>query len=184
MDLAPVAAFAVTGYAALALVDPPSQARVIALVIINANVIVRAVTVLARMVLRPRFATFRFVGPLRRERELPVLLGAAPHGGVGLRILHRRGTAVARGRTGRPGVCAEAHRTRRGIHGGRARAAESAAGALVALRRRDRERMAADSALVRRGLAHRRHRLCHRGLRSVGHGAAGRVRVPDSVRRW
>ena len=61
MDLAPVVAFAVAGYAALAAVDPPSQARVIALVIINANVIVRAVTVLARMVLRPRFATFRFV---------------------------------------------------------------------------------------------------------------------------
>ena len=61
MDLAPVVAFAVAGYAALAVVDPPSQARVIALVIINANVIVRAVTVLARMVLRPRFATFRFV---------------------------------------------------------------------------------------------------------------------------
>lgn len=61
MDLAPVAAFAVTGYAALALVAPPSQARVIALVIINANVIVRAVTVLARMVLRPRYAAFRFV---------------------------------------------------------------------------------------------------------------------------
>ena len=61
MDLAPVVAFAVAGYAALAVVDPPSQARVITLVIINANVIVRAVTVLARMVLRPRFATFRFV---------------------------------------------------------------------------------------------------------------------------
>ena len=61
MDLAPVVAFAVAGYAALAVVNPPSQARVIALVIINANVIVRAVTVLARMVLRPRFATFRFV---------------------------------------------------------------------------------------------------------------------------
>ena len=61
MDLAPVVAFAVAGYAALAGVDPPSQARVIALVIINANVIVRAVTVLARLVLRPRFATFRFV---------------------------------------------------------------------------------------------------------------------------
>ena len=61
MDLAPVAAFAVASYAALAVVDPPSQARVIALVIINANVIVRAVTVLARMVLRPRYADFRFV---------------------------------------------------------------------------------------------------------------------------
>ena len=61
LDLAPVAAFAVTGYAALALVDPPSQVRVIALVIINANVIVRAVTVLARVLLRPRYSTFRFV---------------------------------------------------------------------------------------------------------------------------
>ena len=61
MDLAPVAAFAVTGYAALALVAPPSQARVIALVIINANVIVRAVTVLARVLLRPRYSTLRFV---------------------------------------------------------------------------------------------------------------------------
>ena len=61
MDLAPVVAFAVAGYTALALVHPPSQARVIALVIINANVIVRAVTVLARVLLRPRYSTFRFV---------------------------------------------------------------------------------------------------------------------------
>ena len=61
LDLAPVGAFAVAGYAALALIDPPPQAHVIALVIINANVIVRAVTVLARVVLRPRYSTFRFV---------------------------------------------------------------------------------------------------------------------------
>ena len=61
MDLAPVGAFAVAGYTALALVDPPAQARVIALVVINANLIVRAVTVLARVVLRPRYSAFRFV---------------------------------------------------------------------------------------------------------------------------
>ncbi len=60
MDLAPVVAFAVAGYTALAAAAPPASARVIALVIINANVIVRAVTVLARLILRPRFATFRF----------------------------------------------------------------------------------------------------------------------------
>ena len=42
VDLAPVGAFALAGYAALAVIEAPPQARVIALVIINANVIVRA----------------------------------------------------------------------------------------------------------------------------------------------
>ena len=61
IDLAPVGAFALCGYAALAVAGDSTEARVIALVIINANVIVRAVSVLARIVLRPRYSTFRFI---------------------------------------------------------------------------------------------------------------------------
>ena len=61
IDLTPIGAFALCGYAALAVAGDSAEARVIALVIINANVIVRAVSVLARIVLRPRYSTFRFV---------------------------------------------------------------------------------------------------------------------------
>ncbi len=61
IDLAPVGAFALCGYAALAVAGDSAEARVIALVIINANVIVRAVSVLARIVLRPRYSMFRFI---------------------------------------------------------------------------------------------------------------------------
>ena len=61
VELAPVGAFALAGYAALAVIEAPAQARVIVLVIINANVIVRTVSVLARVVLRPRYSTFRFI---------------------------------------------------------------------------------------------------------------------------
>ena len=61
MDLGPLAAFAVASYAVLVLSAPHPRTRVIALVIINAHVIVRAVSVLARVVLRPRYSGLRFV---------------------------------------------------------------------------------------------------------------------------
>ena len=61
MDLAPPAAFAVAGYSAMVLTNPPSQARVTSLVIINAHLIVRAVSILARVVLRPRYSGLRFI---------------------------------------------------------------------------------------------------------------------------
>ena len=62
LDLAPVGAFWIAAYAALSVSEPGPGTRVVALIIVNANLIVRAVTVLARMVLRPRYSTFRLVG--------------------------------------------------------------------------------------------------------------------------
>ena len=61
LDLAPVGAFGISAYGALALVAPGEGARVVALIIVNSNLIVRAITVLARMVLRPRYSSIRFV---------------------------------------------------------------------------------------------------------------------------
>ena len=62
LDLAPVGAFGIAAYGALTLVAPGAGARVVALIIVNSNLIVRAITVLARMVLRPRYSSIRFVG--------------------------------------------------------------------------------------------------------------------------
>ena len=61
IDLAPVGAFGVAAYTTLALADPRPETRVVALVIVNANLLVRATTVVARMILRPRYSTFRLV---------------------------------------------------------------------------------------------------------------------------
>ena len=61
LDLAPVGAFWIAAYTTLSVSEPGPGARVVALIIVNANLLVRAVTVLARMVLRPRYSTFRFV---------------------------------------------------------------------------------------------------------------------------
>lgn len=61
LDLAPVGAFGIAAYGALALVAAGEGARVVALIIVNSNLIVRAITVLARMVLRPRYSSIRFV---------------------------------------------------------------------------------------------------------------------------
>ena len=61
LDLAPVGAFWIAAYATLSLSEPGPGARVVALIIVNANLLVRATTVLARMILRPRYSTFRFV---------------------------------------------------------------------------------------------------------------------------
>ena len=61
LDLAPIGAFGIAAYGVLALVAPGEGARVVALIIVNSNLIVRAITVLARMVLRPRYSSIRFV---------------------------------------------------------------------------------------------------------------------------
>ena len=61
LDLAPVGAFGIAAYGALALVAPGEGVRVVALIIVNSNLVVRAVTVLSRMVLRPRYSSIRFV---------------------------------------------------------------------------------------------------------------------------
>ena len=62
LDLAPVGAFWIAAYATLSLSEPGPGTRVVALIIVNANLLVRAITVLARMILRPRYSTFRLVG--------------------------------------------------------------------------------------------------------------------------
>jgi len=61
LDLAPVGAFGIAAYGALALVAPGEGVRVVGLIIVNSNLVVRAVTVLSRMVLRPRYSSIRFV---------------------------------------------------------------------------------------------------------------------------
>ena len=62
LDLAPVGAFWIAAYTTLSVSEPDPGTRVVALIIVNANLLVRAMTVLARMVLRPRYSTFRLVG--------------------------------------------------------------------------------------------------------------------------
>ena len=61
LDLAPVGAFGVASYATLALAAPSPETRVVALIIVNANLLVRAITVVSRMVLRPRYSTIRLL---------------------------------------------------------------------------------------------------------------------------
>ena len=61
LDLAPVGAFAVAAYTTMALADPRPGTRVVALIIVNANLLVRAVTVVARMILRPRYSSIRLL---------------------------------------------------------------------------------------------------------------------------
>ena len=61
IDLGPVGAFGVAAYITLTLADPRPETRVVALVIVNANLLVRAITVVARMILRPRYSTFRLL---------------------------------------------------------------------------------------------------------------------------
>ena len=62
LDLAPVGGFWIAAYTALSVSEPGPGTRVVALIIVNANLLVRAMTVLARMVLRPRYSTLRLVG--------------------------------------------------------------------------------------------------------------------------
>jgi small-conductance mechanosensitive channel len=114
VDLAPVAVFAVIAYATLSLVEPRVATSLIALALVNANVIARALQVLARMVFAPRVANLRLI-PLTDEsanygfiwaRRIVntavygyILTGTLPFfdvpGGVGLVVLNLIGFAVA-----------------------------------------------------------------------------------------
>ena len=61
VDLASIAAFALVAYGVLSLVDPRPPTRLVALTLINASVIARAVLALGRMVLSPEAAGLRIV---------------------------------------------------------------------------------------------------------------------------
>jgi small conductance mechanosensitive channel len=59
LDVMPLVAFAAAAYAVLMLTEPDRVTRLVALTLINANVIARAVLVVARMAIAPRIATLR-----------------------------------------------------------------------------------------------------------------------------
>jgi small conductance mechanosensitive channel len=59
LDVMPLVAFAAAAYAVLMLTEPDRVTRLVALTLINANVLARAVLVVARMVIAPRIATLR-----------------------------------------------------------------------------------------------------------------------------
>ena len=61
LDLVPVLAFAGAAYGALALLDPERVTRLIAVAVINASLLSRAVLVVARLVLAPRVGTLRIL---------------------------------------------------------------------------------------------------------------------------
>lgn len=61
LDLVAVAAFAAAAYAMMTLTAPVHQGQVIAIALINASVIARAVTAVARMLLAPRVAKMRLI---------------------------------------------------------------------------------------------------------------------------
>ena len=61
LELVAVAFFAAGAYGAMALTAPPHQGQVIALALINASLIARAVTAVARMVLAPRVSSMRLI---------------------------------------------------------------------------------------------------------------------------
>ncbi len=61
VDLASIAAFALVAYGVLSLLDARPTTRLVALTLINASVIARAVTALARMLLSPDAAGLRIV---------------------------------------------------------------------------------------------------------------------------
>ncbi len=114
VDLAPVAVFAAIAYGTLSVVEPRVATSLIALALVNANVIARSFQVLARMVFSPKVENLRLV-PLRNEsatygfiwaRRLVntsvygyILTGALPFFdvpvGVGLVALNLVGFAVA-----------------------------------------------------------------------------------------
>jgi len=59
LDVIPIAAFAAAAYGALTLVEPDDATRLVALALIYANVLARAVLAVARMVLVPQATTLR-----------------------------------------------------------------------------------------------------------------------------
>ncbi len=61
LDLVAVAVFAAAAYGMMTLIAPAHQGQVIAIALINASVIARAVTAIARMLLAPRIAKMRLI---------------------------------------------------------------------------------------------------------------------------
>ena len=61
VDLAPVAVFAAVAYGTLSMVEPRVGTSLIALALVNANVIARSLQVLARMVFAPKVANLRLI---------------------------------------------------------------------------------------------------------------------------
>jgi small conductance mechanosensitive channel len=61
LELVAVAAFAAAAYGMMTLTAPAHQGQVIAIALINASVIARAVTAVARMLLAPRVASMRLI---------------------------------------------------------------------------------------------------------------------------
>lgn len=61
LDLVAVAVFAAAAYGMMTLLAPAHQGQVIAIALINASVIARAVTAIARMLLAPRVAKMRLI---------------------------------------------------------------------------------------------------------------------------
>ncbi|WP_225889810.1 mechanosensitive ion channel domain-containing protein [Indioceanicola profundi] len=61
MDLLPVAAFAVAGYGALSITDPPRVVRLAAITFLNASLVVQGVLVLARALVSPEQPNLRLL---------------------------------------------------------------------------------------------------------------------------
>jgi len=61
LEVAPIVGFAVAAYITLPLTEPSKVTRLIALAVINANVLARAISVVARLLLAPRAAPFRIL---------------------------------------------------------------------------------------------------------------------------
>ena len=61
LDLVAVVAFAAAAYGAMAVVTPSREGQVVAIALINASVLCRAITAVARMLLAPRIGTMRLI---------------------------------------------------------------------------------------------------------------------------
>ena len=61
LDVIPIAGFLGASYAAMTLVEPGEQTRLVAFALINANVLVRIVLPVARLILAPAAPNLRLV---------------------------------------------------------------------------------------------------------------------------
>lgn len=61
LELVAVVAFAAAAYGAMAVVTPSREGQVVAIALINASVLCRAITAVARMLLAPRIGTMRLI---------------------------------------------------------------------------------------------------------------------------
>jgi moderate conductance mechanosensitive channel len=61
LDLLPIAAFALVGFAILSVTEPQLRVRIVALTVVNATVLIQVVLTLVRFVLSPRTATLRLL---------------------------------------------------------------------------------------------------------------------------